>query len=344
MNFKTYEDLTKCIIKNLHKIPRDVDLIVGIPRSGTMVANILALYMNLPFTDINSFVNKYALKTGNTRKCSNWIQSVEDAKHVLIVDDSISSGRAINEAKELLLEKNVTVHVTFLAVYTLAASKNKVDIYFEKCEQPRMFEWNYMHHWALKYCCMDIDGVVCEDPKRNQNDDAEKYLDFLENAPPKFIPTQKVGMFVTTRLEKYRYQTEAWLNKYHITYDSLNMLKDTTAQERAVLGMHAEHKAKIYKNCNAILFFESDYGQALNICHLSGKPVFCVEERTLITSDNVIAKLKVYNMEFKVTVKRILRRMINKIGTYWGGVCSFPIGILGIKRVQYKNSSLMVKA
>ena len=114
MNFRTYENLTDCIIKNLYKVPRDTDLIVGIPRSGTMVANILALYLNLPFTDIDNFLKCGIIKTGSTRKCRNWIRRIEDAKHVLIVDDSISSGKAINEVKESLKEKGVSCRVTYL--------------------------------------------------------------------------------------------------------------------------------------------------------------------------------------------------------------------------------------
>ena len=313
MNFKTYEDLTNCITKNLYKIPRDIDLIVGIPRSGTMVANILALYLNLPFTDIGNFVNRGDLKTGTTRKCKNWIKTVSEARHVLIVDDSVSSGKAIKETKQLLVEKKVKCNCTFLAIYALNFSKSKVDIYLEICEQPRMFEWNYMHHWALEYCCMDIDGVVCEDPRRSQNDDGEKYLYFLKNATPKFIPTKKVGRFVTTRLSKYREQTEEWMKKYGIEYNELIMLDNMTAKERAINGNHAEFKAKVYKNCNSILFFESNYEQALQICQLSKKPVFCIENRTLITSDNVIGKLKVYNKEFAVTVKRVIRKLCKKI-------------------------------
>lgn len=313
MNFKTYEDLTKCLVKNLYKIPRDVDLIVGIPRSGTMVANILALYLNLPFIDISGFVNQAEIKTGTTRKCKGWIKSVSDAKHVLIVDDSVSSGKAVRETKKMLSDFQIETKVTFMAVYALSASKHMVDLYFEVCEQPRMFEWNYMHHWALEYCCMDIDGVICEDPDRFQNDDGKKYIDFLTNASPKFIPTQKVGKFVTTRLEKYRPQTEEWLEKHGIEYDELIMLDGVTAKERAILGNHAEHKAKVYKNSSCILFFESEYEQALNICNLSGKPVFCIENRTLITSDNVVQKLKVHNKEFLVTLKRVIKKIFKKI-------------------------------
>ncbi len=313
MNYKTYEDLVDCIVKNLYKIPRDIDLIVGIPRSGTMVANILALYLNLPFTDIDNFLAGSILKTGSTRKCQNWIKTTGDSKHVLIVDDSISSGRAIKEVKDQLKEEKILGKVTYLAVYSLAASCKKVDIYFEICEQPRMFEWNYMHHWALEYCCMDIDGVICENPSIFQNDDGVHYLEFIKNAPPKFIPTQKIGYLVSCRLEKYRKETEKWLEKYHVEYGELVLVDNITAKERALSFNHADYKAEIYKKTKCFLFFESDYNQALEICQKSGKPVLCVTNRKLITSKNVVKKMENRNRELKVTVKRIIRKVFDKI-------------------------------
>lgn len=313
MNFRTYDDLTKCIIRNLHKIPRDIDLIVGIPRSGTMAANILALYLNLPFADIEKFVHGGDIKTGTTRKSASWIRSIHDAKHVLVVDDSVSSGRAISETKKVFRQNHISCKVIYLAVYALAVSCKKVDIYFELCEQPRMFEWNFMHHWALEFCCMDIDGVLCEDPSFFQNDDGKRYEEFLNSAVPKFLPTQKVGILVSSRLEQYREQTEKWLSKYAIEYGDLKLMQNMTAKERAVDGRHAEYKAKIYKDSNAILFFESDYDQALEICSLSGRPVFCVNNMTLVKSNNVMEKMKVRNREFKVTMKRMLKKVLKKI-------------------------------
>jgi hypothetical protein len=38
----------------------------------------------------------------------------------------------------------------------------------------------------------------------------KKYI-FILNAPPLFIPGSKIGTIVTSRLEKYRIQTETWL-------------------------------------------------------------------------------------------------------------------------------------
>ena len=310
MNFRTYNDLTNCIVKNLHKIPRDIDLIVGVPRSGTMAGNILALYLNLPFTDLDHFIQHDPLKTGSTRKSSRWIKDISEAQHVLIVDDSISSGQAMGEVKELLSQNNITSKITTLAVYGLALSRGKVDICFETVEQPRMFEWNFMHSWQLKYCCLDIDGVVCEDPSFLQNDDGEKYLDFVNNAPPKFLPTQPVGRFVSSRLGKYREATEAWMEKYNIEYDELILMEGVTASERALSGSHASFKADIYAHCDAILFIESNYEQALEICKLSGKPVFCVENMQMITSDDVLARINNKSRELKVTIKHGIKKVM----------------------------------
>ncbi len=309
MNFRTYNDLTKCIVKNLHRIPRDIDLVVGVPRSGTMAGNIIALYLNLPFTDLDHFIHHDPLKTGTTRKYSGWIKEISDAKHVLIVDDSISSGDSMREVRETLSHSEFTCKITTLAVYGLMMSRNQVDICLETVEQPRMFEWNFMHSWQLKHCCLDIDGVLCEDPKRFQNDDGEKYMDFVKNAPPKFIPTKPVGRLVSSRLEKYRDATAAWMAKFGIEYDELILMEGVTAAERALSGSHAEHKAKVYSQCDAILFIESSYDQALEICKISGKPVLCVENMEIITSDNVLDRIKSRSGELKVTIKHAIKKI-----------------------------------
>ncbi len=58
MNYKTIKDLNETIIKSLPLIPRDVDLIVGTPRSGLMTATLLALYLNLPLTDVEGLIEE----------------------------------------------------------------------------------------------------------------------------------------------------------------------------------------------------------------------------------------------------------------------------------------------
>ncbi len=313
MNFRTYKDLADCINKNIGKIPKDIDLVVGIPRSGTMVANMIALYLNLPFMDLNSFIGRGEIKTGSTRKCISWIKSVDDAKHVLVVDDSISSGKAIREAKHKIAESCLPCKATYLAIYALGISCKMADIYFEICEQPRMFEWNYMHHWALEFSCMDIDGVICDNPLFWQNDDGRRYQDFVANAVPRFVPTQKVGYLVSCRLEKYRADTEKWLQLFGVKYDHLILPNNISAKERMYDFNHAAYKAQIYQESKCIMFFESDYDQALEICRLSGKPVFCVDKREMITGDNVLEKIVNRNREWRVTFKRVVKKILKKI-------------------------------
>ena len=48
MNYRNIDDLNHCILQHLSILPRDFDLIVGVPRSGMFPANLLALYLNLP--------------------------------------------------------------------------------------------------------------------------------------------------------------------------------------------------------------------------------------------------------------------------------------------------------
>ncbi len=82
---------------------------------------------------------------------------------------------------------------------------------------------------------------------------------------------------LTSRLEKYRTLTEAWLAKHEIKYDRLIMLDLPSKAERQRLGAHGSFKAEFYRKSDAILFIESEHEQALKIARLSGKPVLCVE-------------------------------------------------------------------
>ena len=45
MNYRSISDLNNIILQRLSILPRDFDLIVGVPRSGMLPANLLALYL-----------------------------------------------------------------------------------------------------------------------------------------------------------------------------------------------------------------------------------------------------------------------------------------------------------
>jgi orotate phosphoribosyltransferase len=140
-----------------------------------------------------------------------------------------------------------------------------------------------MHCWILEHSCVDIDGVLCRDPTEEENDDGPMYEDFLVNAEPLLIPSAPVGWLVTCRLEKYRDLTEQWLANHGVIYRELIMMDLPSKAARIAAGSHARFKAEVYANTNAKLFIESSAWQAYEIANRTGKPVFCLETRRMVT-------------------------------------------------------------
>lgn len=275
MNWKSFGDLARDISKNLARIPLEVDLIVGIPRSGLMAASMLALMLNKKFCDVSAFLDNRSLQHGRTRLPSNGDLAYPlQARTVLILDDSVDSGasmRSVLAELEVLREGRTFITA---AIYASKPGTKAVDIYFEQVDMPRVFAWNLFHRNELAQCCVDIDGVLCNDPTHDENDDGPNYLRFLESATPLARPTYRIGHLVTSRLEKYREPTTRWLRAHGIKFDELHMLDLPTAEDRRRQGCHARFKAQVYRSIDtATLFIESDARQALEIARLSGKPV-----------------------------------------------------------------------
>ena len=56
MNYRSLNDLSRLSTECASQIPDDIELVIGIPRSGMLVASIIALKQNLPLTDLYSFL------------------------------------------------------------------------------------------------------------------------------------------------------------------------------------------------------------------------------------------------------------------------------------------------
>ncbi len=272
MQYRSFEDLSRLIHGYNLNCLQDFDLIVGVPRSGMIPAYLFGLILNLPVIDIESFiagVDPYVGKRLQYRK--------NCLKKILVVDDSIKFGGQLNEVKKKLNYLN-TLEFKYLSVFATSDTNGMVDHCLEIINKPRVFQWNLLNSWIYEYSCVDIDGVLCEDPSEEENDDGEKYLEFLLNARPKYTPPCKIDVLVTSRLEKYRSQTEVWLSKNGILYNNLEMLNVPDKKTRVRLGIHASFKADIYKKyVKTALFIESSKCQSETIHSMSGKNVFCVE-------------------------------------------------------------------
>jgi uncharacterized HAD superfamily protein len=283
-SYRSFNDLCRCVQNGLKHIPGDIDIVVGIPRSGMLVANLIALKLNKHLADIDSFINGRVFRPGRRLEEGGTSDITKRARRILVVDDSVNTGHEMQRARTLLVTSQPHYNYLFAAAYARRSSASLVDISFEICECPRLFEWNFLHHSYLQYAMLDIDGFLCVDPTDEENDDGPRYLRFLDGASSLLLPTVPVGALVTCRLEKYRRATERWLADRGVQYRHLVMWDLPDKARRLQNHGHGQYKGRVFRTHPwAKLFIESSYDQAVVIAEESKKSVLCIETQELIT-------------------------------------------------------------
>ena len=288
MKYITINDLSNTIRKNIWKIPRDIDFIIGIPRSGMIAASMVSSYLNVPLIDINSFLA--GLEPYGGLRLSYFKSNHEKTNKILVIDDTVFNGRAMTIAKMKLSESNKDLDFIYMCVYLEGRGENTIDIYLEDIRQYTedftkivIYEWNIFQHHddIMSKCLYDIDGVFCLDPPDER--DEKKYIEYIRNATPLFIPRTKIGGIITYRLIKNLEITQKWLADNGIKYNELTMFNAKTWDERNRSGITSEkYKSDYYKSHeNYELFIESNDYQAKKIAEMAKKPVYCVETNKL---------------------------------------------------------------
>lgn len=262
-------EMDRLIVSNLHKIRAlPFDVIVHLPRSGTIPASIIATYLRKPLASLEEFCAGMV----STRKCDSTA-----TKRALLVDDSIRSGVQIEAAIQRLKECGKDEGLVTLCIISVDVARNY---------QPTLIlhhhtDCNYVYPWFMwktkrvKDIAFDMDGVLCRDCTKDEDDEGKKYLNFLETADPKFLTDYPLGAIITSRLEKYRPQTEQWLAKHGVSYKTLIMGPWSSNDERR--GNVEKWKAQKYIASRLGLYVESSDRSAQKIAQLSGKPVWSIE-------------------------------------------------------------------
>lgn len=273
-NYKNFNYVNALIMNGLTKIPDNIDLVVGIPRSGLIVSTLIAEYIKKPSTDLFSYLNdvdNYKLNVGSLAPATD----VKNANVILLVDDAMGVGITMEKAKNMILAKKSTVKVITCVEFVEPFSTDKVDIYFSIMKN-QFLPWSVLKRGISSACC-DIDGVLTEDVPREYDDDGEKYINFLKNQKPKFRPDRKIHTLITGRLEKYRAITEEWLRQHNIQYGNLIMLNLPNKQEK-IKQDTGNFKGEFFKKSGLPLFIESDFREAKVIKSINpGKCVYCVQ-------------------------------------------------------------------
>ena len=104
MKYITIADLSETIRKNIWKIPRDIDFIIGVPRIGMIAASMIASYLNVPLIDVNSYVAGMIPSGG--RRLRFFTSSHITSNKVLVIDDTVYSGVSMNNTKSILSNIN----------------------------------------------------------------------------------------------------------------------------------------------------------------------------------------------------------------------------------------------
>jgi len=279
MIFVNYRQLVEDTRRWSSELPSDIIAVAGVPRSGILPASIFALHRNIQLITIDQ------LSAG---KCP-WEHPhrripARSSGRILVLEDSVNTGETMLRVRESL---QYVPGLIFGSLYYSEPLADCLDVAFRAVPHPRSYEWNLFHGVHMRTACLDMDGVICADWLEREEDDGPEqiqYLEHLENARPRHLPTFPVHAIVTSRLEKFRPQTVVWLQQHGVAYQKLVMSPHRSANDRREAADHATRKAEYYlSQPHSTLFVESSPHQACTIAQISNKPVICSDTMELAT-------------------------------------------------------------
>ena len=280
-NFVTIDQATAWSAEWIQHFPRRYDVVVGVPRSGMLVASVVALKLGKGLTTPD------LLKEGKYWHSSRAGEklSLDKINHILLIDDSVDKGRAMKKAMDTIAEAGKEFSITRAALIVRNDTKHNADLYYKIIDPPRTFEWNILHRKISSYAsagllAVDLDGVLCANPPPGADDDDEWYLEWLKNANPYLIPGFEIDVIVTCRLEKYRFETERWLEKHAVQYKELLMWDVPDKASRS--ENFARHKIDALLRIKPDMYWESNWHQAQQIWEKTHIPTLCIDEMTML--------------------------------------------------------------
>lgn len=273
--FVTLQEFMRDVNEWSLELARDFDVVCAIPRTGLLVGVLLSQRWNIPLSTPDFLKDNLCWGVSNTGIPTE-VLTKGNFKRVLLVDDSVGSGKTIIEAEKMIRAGLGDVDITKAAVITSHEGTRKLDYYKRVIHGvDSVFEWqlpsNRYSSWSI---ATDLDGVVCEDPPARTLENEEKYVLWLKHARPLFVPSYTFDTIVSGRLEKYREETMNWLQKHGVKFRSLFLAKSAN---------DPLHKVKVLKWLKPRFYIESDHALARDIWKLSGVPTLCYKTMTMFS-------------------------------------------------------------
>jgi uncharacterized HAD superfamily protein/adenine/guanine phosphoribosyltransferase-like PRPP-binding protein len=260
----------------LEKLPSDFDVIIGIPRSGLLIANIIATKFALPLSTPDDFVRGVQWQSKYT------LHTPEINNRVLLVEDSVVSGRRLSEALAQLQLHFPRLQIEVASLFVAPRAVNKVNHYYVIEKPPYLFEWNLLTSThSFGKLCTDMDGVLCKDCPVDVDKDETAYEAWLKTVRPHLIPRFKIEAIVTSRLEKYRGLTEEWLRQHDVKYNQLLMM-DLNRKEDKTFDATVHHKTVCIRRIKPFWYWESNVDEAIEIHKDTELPVLCTDRMIIL--------------------------------------------------------------
>ncbi len=271
--FTSFKQAEKDISEWIKTFPERYDLVLGIPRSGLYVASLVALKLGLPISTPSAFLR------GEVWFSKGAATSV--LRTVLLVDDGVGDGFDGQMVQNFNVLTQAFPNLRFVraALYIYSNCANAVDLYyrFYDVQYLNREEWNLLHR-KFGVVGFDMDGTLCHDWDEKRY---SSYNEFIVCAEPYLIPNFKIDYIITSREERYRDETLAWLNKYGVKFGQLIMRKNRDKS--------AVFKATQIKALKLDWYFENNLAEAKFIHKKTGVPVLNVSSMSLIGSKHKFA-------------------------------------------------------
>jgi orotate phosphoribosyltransferase len=321
MEYRSVADLNHRIIDWIHALPPDLDAVVGIPRSGMLAANLLALHLNLPLTDVEGLIANRVMHAGGRCNGTAVGPTLRKRARVLVVDDSCRSGGTIRKVREQLRRARLPYRLHFGAVFATPAAvrEGKIELYAEIVPAPRAFEWNIFHAAGMGRYCVELDGVLTQPQPASIAGGVVGGGEGLRAAEPLILPRAEIGWVVSSRSQEHREEAEKWLRRHDVRYRELVM---APAERNGAMGgdERAEFLADVFVQTGATLFLTASARIALEMARSAGRPVFGVDAREMLYPDDYPRQERIdvrplHPMEKALRwAVRLPRRVIRRMG------------------------------
>jgi len=215
-------------------LPKDVDTIVAVPRSGMIPASVIACMLHLPLMTI---VDGQIVPCGNGHRLCDQ----NTRKHrMAFIDDTLAGGAA---QRKLIEQGLLTGNHIHAVVYS--SVDHGPHIYMRHLPFPHLLEWNLFNSCYIPNVSTDMDGILCHNPP---HDSTILYL-------PR---RHRIKSIITARPASRRIETIRWLDEHDVQYERLLMWPHS--EEAIDADALSQWKARMVQESGAEWYIESEPG------------------------------------------------------------------------------------